>query len=292
MEENKIIDILKESIDDETLMMLKSFGLDENSMAEIINFFLLDDEQFVALSPFILTELTKELNRDKNAIANSLKEQGISAEDWNKIKEDFLNILKDANLTEVKIEFINYIFEMIEKTLTDVEYTELVTVPIVINENGKMPLYAHDGDAGADIFAAEDVTLAPGEQKIVKTGTYVAIPKGYAILVQPRSGLSAKTKLRVANTPGLIDSNYRGEIGVILENVEPPIKNIEYTFNDEGIPLIKSILHGQSYSVEKGDRIAQLRLVKVPTIAFSQVENLDMFQTDRDTKGFGSSGTK
>ena len=117
----------------------------------------------------------------------------------------------------------------------------------------------------------------------------MALPYGYAFLIHPRSGLSAKTKLRVANSVGLVDSQYKGVIGVILENVEPRIKDISYEFDDKGCPIITSIEHGQSYSISKGERFAQMRLVEVPSASFFQVESVDGIGDDRGG-GFGSSG--
>ena len=117
----------------------------------------------------------------------------------------------------------------------------------------------------------------------------MAIPEGYAILIQPRSGQSAKTKLRIANTPGLIDSGYRDEIGVIIENIEPPFKDIDYEFDDKGEIHIKSILHGEAYTIVEGQKFAQMRLVAVPKIAFTQVESVSEIGEDRQG-GFGSTG--
>lgn len=130
------------------------------------------------------------------------------------------------------------------------------------------PEYAQIGDAGMDIRASEPAIIYPGETKIVKTGLYVAIPKGYEIQVRPRSGMSAKTNIRISNAPGTIDSNYRGEIGVIVDN----------TGNDE-------------YYINVGDRIAQLVLNKVPTIRWQSVENIEALgETNRGAGGFGSTG--
>ena len=117
----------------------------------------------------------------------------------------------------------------------------------------------------------------------------MAIPKGYAILVQPRSGQSVKTRLRIANTPGLIDSGYRDEIGVIVENIDPAIKDIEYEFDDKGTPIIKSILHGESFTIHKGERFAQMRLVAVPTVALYEVESVGNIGKNRGG-GFGHTG--
>ena len=152
-----------------------------------------------------------------------------------------------------------------------------------------MPAYAHKTDAGLDIYAKEEITINPGETKIIGTGIKMAIPEGYAILIQPRSGQSVKTKLRIANTPGLIDSGYRDEIGVIIENIESPFKDIEYDFDDNGEIHIKSILHGQSYTIAEGQRFAQMRLVQVPKAEFIKVESVGEIGEDRGG-GFGSTG--
>lgn len=130
------------------------------------------------------------------------------------------------------------------------------------------PEYAKVGDAGMDIRASEPVCVYPGETKIIKTGLYVAIPTGYELQVRPRSGMSAKTNIRIANTPGTIDSNYRGEIGIIVDN----------TGNDE-------------YVISVGDRIAQLVLNTVPAIRWCPVENVEALgETNRGAGGFGSTG--
>lgn len=143
-----------------------------------------------------------------------------------------------------------------------------VGIRIFNSSSNPLPEYAKIGDAGMDIRASETVCVYPGETKIIKTGLYVAIPLGYELQVRPRSGMSAKTNIRVANAPGTIDSNYRGEIGVIVDNIG----------NDE-------------YYVNAGDRIAQLVLSKVPAIRWSPVENIEALgDTNRGAGGFGSTG--
>ncbi len=137
-----------------------------------------------------------------------------------------------------------------------------------LNEDVVLPSYAYAGDAGLDLRSYEDVELKPLERKLVSTGLAIAIPEGYAGFVQPRSGLAAKLGLSIVNTPGLIDSHYRGELKVILINL-----------NQEETILL-----------EKGERIAQLVIQKVPVVELVEVEELD--KTDRGEGGFGSSGTK
>ena len=130
----------------------------------------------------------------------------------------------------------------------------------------ELPSYAYEGDAGLDLRANEDVTLQPFERRLISTGLAIAIPEGYAGFVQPRSGLALKQGLSMANTPGLIDSHYRGELKVVAINLDA-----------------HNAIH-----VERGERIAQLVIQQVPVVHLMEVEELD--ETDRGTGGFGSSG--
>ncbi len=142
-----------------------------------------------------------------------------------------------------------------------------VVVPIKrIDPTVELPSYAYEGDAGLDLRSNEDVVLAPLERRLVGTGLAVAIPEGYAGFVQPRSGMALKRGLSMANTPGLIDSHYRGELKVCAVNLdlETPI------------------------SIERGERIAPLVIQRVPTVSRVEVGELD--ETDRGAGGFGSSG--
>jgi dUTP pyrophosphatase len=128
-----------------------------------------------------------------------------------------------------------------------------------------LPTYATPGAAGMDVLSAEDVTLAPGARHAVATGLSVAIPEGYEIQVRPRSGLALKHGISVPNTPGTIDSDYRGELKVILIN------------------------HGaEPFAIARGDRIAQLVLAPVTRAAWDEVAELD--ETARGAGGFGSTG--
>ena len=139
--------------------------------------------------------------------------------------------------------------------------------PLVRVVGVPVPAYAHPGDAGADLTAAEAVTLAAGGGRaLVSTGLRVAIPDGYAGFVLPRSGLALKHGVTCLNTPGLIDSGYRGELKVLLVNTDP----------------------STDYEVQVGDRIAQLVIQAVAQATFEPVEELDDHQ--RGEGGFGSTG--
>jgi dUTP pyrophosphatase len=128
-----------------------------------------------------------------------------------------------------------------------------------------LPAYATSGAAGMDVLSAEDVTLAPGARHAVATGFALAIPPGYEVQVRPRSGLALKHGITLPNTPGTIDSDYRGELKIILLN-----------------------LGQESFAIQRGDRIAQLVLAPVVTAEWREVEMLD--GTARGEGGFGSTG--
>ena len=144
---------------------------------------------------------------------------------------------------------------------------QAITVPVKrLDTSLEMPAYAYVGDAGLDLRSAEDLVLKPFERKAVSCGIAVAIPEGYAGFVMPRSGLAAKHGISIVNSPGLIDSNYRGEIKAILVNLDAS--------ND--------------FEISKGDRIAQLVIMAVPPVELAEAKELD--ETVRGAGGFGSSG--
>lgn len=144
----------------------------------------------------------------------------------------------------------------------------MLHVPIVrLDPDAQLPSYAKPGDAGADLRANEDVTVyAGGGRALVSTGVAIAIPDGYAGLVQPRSGLALKHGVTVLNSPGLIDSGYRGELKVLLINTDPT----------------------DDFEVVRGERVAQLVLQRVEEAEFAVVDELP--STERGDGGFGSTG--
>jgi dUTP pyrophosphatase len=134
-----------------------------------------------------------------------------------------------------------------------------------LRPDAQVPTRAYDGDAGIDLAACDRVELAPGERALVSTGLAVAIPAGYAGYVQPRSGLARKHGISIVNTPGLVDSGYRGELLVNLLNTDPR----------------------EPFVVEPGMRIAQLVVLAVPEVDPVEVEELP--ESERGDRGFGSS---
>lgn len=162
-----------------------------------------------------------------------------------------------------------------------------------LHDAAKIPKYARNGDAGFDLVAVEDTVVYPSQTGLVRTGLAFEIPAGYEIQVRPRSGVSAKTRLRVSNAPGTIDSGFRGEVKVIIDNLNPMVTEIE-DFKPE-IKLItgwstemdESYPKG-AYLVRKGDRIAQGVLAQVPVAQFEVVDELN--ESERGQGGFGSSG--
>ena len=148
---------------------------------------------------------------------------------------------------------------------------EHITLPIVrLDPSIELPSYAYAGDAGLDLRSSEDVVLRPFERRLISTGLAIAIPDGYAGFVQPRSGLALKRGLSMANTPGLVDAHYRGELTVCAINLDPE----------------------EDIVISRGERIAQLVIQRVPTVSLKELDELDeLDQTDRGAAGFGSSGS-
>ena len=277
---NKIIEQLTSianSEDDSTTKML----------ASILS---MNDDEFDIMAPIFTNSFQQQLNHvnDKLVLIQALQLQGVKYEDLLSALNEISNLsIKDMNISQKKFDFILQLLGYIINAYGEVEGTSkrIVQIPTErVNEEVKFPFYATDGAAGADVYALEDVEIGPGETKIIPTGLKMEIPYGYAVLVQMRSGLAAKSKLRLANSVGLIDSDYRGEIGIILENIEPKIKDL--VLDEEG--RATGIEYGRSYSIGKGERIAQLRLVEVPKMAFLEVEKVS--ETARNIGGYGSTG--
>lgn len=159
-----------------------------------------------------------------------------------------------------------------------------------LHPDAKIPQYATEMAAGFDLVAVEDIIIAPGETAKVPLGFAVQIPPGYEIQIRPRSGVTFKTKLRVANSPGTVDADFRGEVAVLIDNIAPIIDEVYpcaetldgFEFDPHGIYPYKT------YLIRKGDRIAQGVLAPVLRASFEEVTELD--DTERGDGGFGHSG--
>ncbi|HAF07077.1 MAG: Deoxyuridine 5'-triphosphate nucleotidohydrolase [candidate division TA06 bacterium 32_111] len=140
----------------------------------------------------------------------------------------------------------------------------MINIKIEISENGFLPKYMTEGSSGADLYASSDTTIEPFDVSLVPTGIRVQIPSGYEIQIRPRSGFSLKNKILILNTPGTIDSDYRGEIKVIMFN-----------------------LNREKFYIKRGDRIAQMVVAKVEKANFVE-DKID--ETERGDGGFGHTG--
>ena len=173
---------------------------------------------------------------------------------------------KDDELSENKKDFLETVIRKSTEVLFNMKENPRIKVKVKIqklNENAKLPAYANPSDAGADIFALEDTTIKANTTELIRTGIAVSMPAGYMIQIYPRSGLSYKTPLRVANSVGIVDHLYNKEIKVILEN----------TGNED-------------YTIKAGDKIAQMLIMPTPMIIWEEVDNIE----DSGRGGFGSTG--
>lgn len=256
----------------------------------------LPEEEFAIISPIFLGELERGMRNinDQMIMVQSMNMLGMKAEN---VREQYEAIYKEIDdqmgdiISKQKRDFLKQMLGMTYNALSEAEGVAKKTLLIPIEycrEGAKMPTYAHLTDSGMDVYALEDITIAPGETKLVPTGLKVAIPAGYELQVRPKSGRCLKTKLRVANTPGTIDAGYRDEIGVIIDNIEPFIKSAQI---DEAGRLY-DVEFGSSYTIGAGEKFAQLVLCEVPKAAFYEVGSVSEIANDGRAGGFGSTGVK
>lgn len=262
---------------------------------EVASLLALSDEHFSMLSPIFLGELERSLNNTNNQMI-LVQAMNLSGTKIEQLREQYESIYEEIDvqmadiLSRPKRDFLKKLLGLTYNSIADSEgiAKRHILIPIsYCHENAKMPTYAHLSDAGMDIYATEDITIAPGETVLVPTGLKCALPLGYELQVRPKSGRCLKTKLRVANTPGTIDAGYRDEIGVIIDNIEPFIKSAEIDENGR----LYNVEFGSSYTIGKGEKFAQLVLCEVPKAVFYEVESVAGIGEDRQG-GFGSTGVK
>lgn len=273
---------------------IQSIDPNAGGFEELAVLLALPDESFSILAPAFLGELNKSLNSvdDQLAIVQALNVAGIKAED---VEEEYAALCESidkemgAFVSAPKRDFLKQLMGMTYNAVCAAEgiAKRRVIIPFELcREGAKKPTYAHVGDAGMDVYAAEDMTLHPGETKLVPLGIKCAIPLGYELQIRPRSGMSLKTKMRIANSVATIDSSFRGEICVIAENIDQTIRSAK--MDDAG--RLTEIEWGSDIVISKGDRIAQMVLSEVPTAILQEVGTISPFETTRGEHGFGSSG--
>lgn len=271
-------------------------SLDGNSIDAIAVLLSMDDAQFELVSSSILDSFLRSLNTTnaRLMLAQSINATGFTAES---VQDEFLQLVNEidiiTDLTAPKRDFLKKLLRGINTAISETEgiAKRYIQIPFVkCHPDAKMPEYAHPDDSGMDVYAVDDYVIHPGETKLIPTGIKVAVPNGYEIQIRPKSGRALKTKMRIANSIGTVDAGFRGELQVIIENIEPPIKDITYDFDDNGRPIITSILRGSDMTIGKGEKFAQLVLMEVPKAVLFQVENLD--DTERGNGGFGSTNLK
>lgn len=271
-------------------------NLDGKSIDAIAVLLSMDDAQFELVSPGILYSFLRSLNTTnvRLMLAQSINATGSTAES---VQDEFLQLVNEidviTDLTAPKRDFLKKLLRGINTAISETEgiAKHYIQIPFVkYHPDAKMPEYAHPDDSGMDVYAVDDYVIHPGETKLIPTGIKMAVPNGYEIQIRPKSGRALKTKMRIANSIGTVDAGFRGELQVIIENIEPPIKDITYDFDDNGRPIITSILRGSDMTIGKGEKFAQLVLMEVPKAVLFQVESLD--DTERGNGGFGSTNLK
>ena len=291
-------EVLKKISIQRVLTELEDFdmGQENSGVEEISALLMLSEESFAILAPIFLRELEKQQNHINNQLfmAQMMNAQGIKMEDVTSTYELVCKSIDSEmidNLSAQKRDFLKEVMSIIFNSASEVDGVSKRNILIPIEycrEGAKMPAYAHLTDAGMDVFATEEITINPGETKLIPLGIKVALPMGYELQVRPKSGRSLKSKLRVANAPGTIDAGYRDEISVIVDNIDPFIKSAEMDENGR----LYNVEFGSSITIGAGEKFAQLVLSEVPKAIFYEVETVANIGEENRGGGFGSTGDK
>ena len=288
--------ITKEDIHQLSSLMGELSGK-EDTLEAIGGLLNLPEDKFALLAPGVLDSYLRSLNNANTRLllAQAINANGIAVED---MVQNFAQLGQKIDTLESfsaqKKDFLKQLVNGLGNCISETQGVakKYIQIPYEkCREGARMPEYAHIDDSGMDLYALEDYTIHPGETKLIPTGLKFAIPNGYELQIRPKSGRCLKTKLRIANTPATIDAGFRGEVCVIVENVEAPIQDITYEFDNDGHPVITSILHGTDHYIHKGEKFAQLVLAEVPKANFYLVDKV-MEDTERADGGFGSTGLK
>ena len=253
------------------------------------------DEEFEIIRPIFQETMAKAYD-DPQAQMQLIKlmgQAGLSVNDIINASDEVIDQVfasGETNLSESKKDFIRFLFAAAANSIASstINPAHIVEIPVELcRENAKLPTYSTNGAAAMDIYSPEEYTIDCGKTVIIPIGIKVAIPHGYALLIQPRSGMSARMKMRIPNSPGLIDEDYHEEIGVIVENTDIHVKDVDIYNPSDHLELVKE--YGGPITIGKGERFAQLRLIEVPRIKWRQVNSLGGFKDDHGA-GFGSTG--
>lgn len=286
----------RKSFFEETLKAIQQLNIQEGGLDDLAQLLALPEEHFAILGPIFLAELEKSYQNvnDELFLAQTLNAAGIRAEDvfesYKQVCAEIDNQMGDM-ISEQKRSFLKRMLSLTYNAVSETKGVTKRTILIPIEycrENAKMPAYAHVTDAGMDVFATEEITINPGETKLIPLGIKCALPMGYELQVRPKSGRSLKSKLRVANAPGTVDAGYRDEIGVIVDNIDPFIKSVEMDENGR----LYNVEFGSSITIGAGEKFAQLVLSEVPKAVFYEVETVANIGEENRGGGFGSTGDK
>lgn len=288
-----------DSISMDSLNLLdKAIDDPENNGLKIFSALLMmPDEDFEIVRPLFQEELVKAYSEPQAQmqLVQAFAQSGISIEELvnhiDEITESMFNS-PEIELSESKKDFLKVIFTAAANSVSSstINPAHIVEIPVeVCRENAKLPTYATNGSGAMDIYSPEEYTIECGQTIIIPIGIKVSIPHGYALLIQPRSGMSARMKVRIPNSPGLIDEDYHEEIGVIIENTDIHIRDVDIYEPSDHLELIKE--YGSPITIGKGERFAQMRLVEVPRVKWREVNSLGT-QIEDHGQGFGSTGVK
>lgn len=276
---------------------------DIDSLRAIGAILAMPEDKYEVIKPVLLDSIERTFNEPDTQFAflQMINANGLSIEDFETNEENFITAINalanednefEIELSDSKKDFLKCIYAIFINTLNQSKGIShrVIQIPIELcRKNAKLPTYATNGSAAMDLYSTEEYIIKPGETVTIPVGIKVDIPRGYALLIQPRSGMSLKSKIRIPNSPGLIDSDYHDEIKVIVENIDAPIKEANIITTTDGT-IENANLYGSSYTIGKGERFAQMRLVEVPAINWLEVNSIGEFQSDHG-EGFGSTGT-
>lgn len=253
---------------------IKSFVNAVNALKEMEESYFTEETINPILEAVEANFSAEQMNTAINQIIQNLDNQGITRAEANDsiiALKDFVNqlIYGDGLITGYKREVIDKIVEKIYQIFDkafDKYHSYSIELPIKLDEGAQMPTYAHDSDAAADLYAYEDTHIAPETYgNKIRTGVSIQLPEGWVAMIFPRSSTGAKTTLRLSNSVGIIDSGYRGELGVLYDNTSVG-----------------------TLDIKKGDRIAQLLVM--PSYRFKGIPVEELENSDRGEGGFGSTG--